>query len=881
MSVPKYLNLPNNSLNLNTTTNIPNLENNSSTQPPQSHSYAQSSTSSPFNPRTHRHKRSQAISGDFDGLGLFNIPPPSINNNNDSSIKSQHIYSKSISNPNTTSSTSLFGTTSNSSQISSSAPKERSVSFANDSRPSKLNLINSNEEDYELDRHFNFNNKEDFTNPIINLKTFEFPSPFQEDKGFNNTKEQQVIDDQNIYTTNFKKNLSSPIQLNKKISQNSLNSSLHNSKLQQQTNDFENIPDPIIDLNYIITANLHIGNSINDDTLIFNQDEFLGSPAIVEEDDDLENQTFSNEEDLEEEIEEEVVLNNSNENIISPQKLQNDNNNFYLSANSSTSSFNNNNLTTTSSNNNQNLNLNLTPNQQRSGAKANRYQIFYDQSNRISNILKGSSSVESIDRSNTPPPSNPPTPNFVPSLHLQQPNFKKNKYILNHSSSLPSLKQKRSFSSIRYNELKKFNSPNNCYQNYLNQSHYLNHNYNQNHNHNHIHNNQNQNQIIANNNNITNEYIEINSNLNPQIQFQSSTPSTLTTQSTIDTTDTLNNPNHHHNQNKAQSSTSPISINSEISIINNSNDLKFEQEKLVTPTIILNNENNLEDIPCNTKIEIIEPINIEKNNDFLSNELNEKDNKNNSFNSDSTLSNNNNNQVLSSSSLPKSIDDSLKFSKHENLKDQQVLDSQTQSKEVESQIQQQPQQQQPSSKSIKFSQPSSPSQDQTSQQQRRLPNSIETKILKQTTIPKLKNKTVNLSSPMNKYEYKKYPKRNEKEEERVKRTIMSKGRKDGKESGSDLLSISSTSTSSLSINSIEKNKKNGSSKTVTKDSSSTLSSSSSTINSKIKGHFRSKSNIENISTSSSTLSSSTPLSSSTKIKNSNRNSKFFDWIRKK
>ncbi|KAI5950255.1 hypothetical protein KGF54_005212 [Candida jiufengensis] len=778
MSVPKHLSLPynNNTSHLSTFNNNNNNLSTSTTTTPKT-------TSSPFNPRTHRHKRSQAISGDFDGLGLFNFPPSIINNNgggnnsngnnNQSSstssnlnLHSSHIYSKSISNSTTNS---FVG----SSQISSSSsvPKERSISFANDSRPNKLTLTEDN--DFELNRHFNFNNKEDFANPI-DLKTFEFPSPspFQDkiyefnDNNNDIAQEQdyEEEEDNTIYTTNFKKNLSSPIQLNNKISQCSLNS----SKLQNQLNIDENIPDPVIDLDYILTANLHIGNS-NDDTLIFNQDDYLGSPAIVEEDDDIEDQLISNDDDVKS-IEDPTTttnLNLLNTNLSHDDDLQQPST-FYSSANSSTSSFTGNNtpnLFSTTTNNN-----NMTPTQQRSGAKAHRYQIFYDQSNRISNAMK--SSAESIDRSSTPP------------LQLQlQPVFRK-KY-LNHSSSLPSLKAKRSFSSIRYNELKKISSPTREYYRLQaslsptkNQC-----NYNYNHNHNlqlQQQHQQNTNSIIANNHNITSEYVELPSNsLHPPIP-QSSTPSTLATQSTTDTLPTT----------KVESSTSPISANSEISsmIIND------KQSKEITPIIIINNNTTNQNKTTTTT----------NNNIFLINDLKKSNDE--SFQSDSTISN----SPIIASSAPASIS----------------------TKEFNQQPLQQNQQQQ-----------------QQQSKPKRSPTSTEQQFLNQTQIPNLKKK---LDSPMNKYEYKKYPHRNTKGQ--IKNNT-----------NQDILSISSASTSSLTLTSTI-DKKQVASTTNLPGSTTTTTTTTTTTNSttkRSKGHFRSKSNIED------------------SLIKSKRSSKFFDWLRKK
>ena len=498
-SLPQHLTLP--SASYHQTNNTTSNSNNNNTH------QASPTPASPFNPRTHRHKRSQAILGDF-GLGLFNI-------NDSTSIPHQTASSTSIYHqlaPPLGLNTSEHNNNNNNGDIaaqqtiipsaSQSVPKEVPFTLtSNNTDNTNTNTANnktSEEDNGYLDRHFNFNNRQDFTNdPTISKYAFPKFEDFHNSIN-NNTNASPTA----TYTTNFRKNLSSPIQLSNKLSQSSLRQKTSfNMATGTNTNIGTNtgtntgtstsaVPDAIIDLDYILSANvnnhnLDIDHETNfmamDSEPIFNQEmDFLGSPAIAEEDDS--EYTCSLADDI-------MDLNDLDAPSLMHQGIQQQqqqqqqlpplspprsamaaalsssssgHHQFYSLANSSASSINNNGNNNNPSTSLSNTPLVSTPTQQRSGARAHRYQIFYDQSNRISNALKGPPSMESISRQETPPLQ----------THQQFRYHKNNNsgantatsnttvaYNLNHSSSLPSLKGKRSFSSMRYAEFKRMSSP--------------------------------------------------------------------------------------------------------------------------------------------------------------------------------------------------------------------------------------------------------------------------------------------------------------------------------------------------------------------------------------------------------------------------------------
>lgn len=432
--------------------------------------------------KIHRHRRSAAISGDFDsmGLGLFSPPPTS----------------KSLSN------------------IS-------------------INPSNAYSNESYSDKHFQFDNVQDFTNkPVVD--GFAFPN-----KTPDMNKTPSGASPQHFGTLSPGRNsplhpnsygLNSPIKLGHRKAASVSNISKTRFFLTEETNlNKENIPDALIDLDEVMNANLHIGYISNNTSSstpynhtrtelappdIENYDDFLGSPftkqgsspfvssplsSLLGQTNHLTHSLFncyntstaSNNnhnglnlsnllfdqpiqeqtgDSISEEEDSEGLLNN-NENVENDGSLEylpsfNETEDLFanppnlilgsgiysnLSASSSTSSLrstgnrvlSSNLIEKTLSNSSRDsaisngvpvntptlssINTVGTPSGKRSGAKANRYQIFYDQSNRISNALKVSSS-ESINivRSNS-------------SNHNNNGNTKEVR-SLGHSSSLPSLK---------------------------------------------------------------------------------------------------------------------------------------------------------------------------------------------------------------------------------------------------------------------------------------------------------------------------------------------------------------------------------------------------------------------------------------------------------
>lgn len=878
--------------------------------------------STPFNPRTHRHKRSQAILGDFDGLGLFNIPPPPPlsspgggGGGGGSSVAAQSIpntstrssyygHRSALSNSNvfgTTGSPARHNNSNNTSRtISASAPKERVVGFAETPRT-------KTDEDYALDRYFHFNNKDDFANPIDN--GFAFPkSEFDHEHG----EEEEEDDDLHnfstsptsqgvTYTTNFRKSLSSPIQLSNKLSHSSLRQQstphllqsprhltyqllqlqLQHQQLQLQELD---VPDAMIDLDYILTANLHIGLQLHDDT-IFSADEFLGSPAIAEEEDTMEDKTIlasttatlKNHDEIEEQDLQELQLNEEDSEAL-PQPT----NNFYSLTNSSSSSFNSvpppsSALPTSSSSSSAPAQPPTpsfsTPTRQRSGAKAHRYQIFYDQSNRISNAMRGS--AESIDRTstNTPPLSVtglPQSPSIsttstttasqpihatntgqTPVQLQQQPSMRKTRY-LNHYSSLPTLKSKRSFSSIRYNELKKVSSPTKEYyrlQSTLSPSKYNGNGFN-----NTVHSGGSNNNSNINGSNNTVVPIDLPTTLHPPVP-QCSTPSTLATQSTTESVSTA------ISNKRGDASTSPISVNSEISSMVISDGKSVPQQAEVVesddkPAIVVSTRDLEPSLPMQDSASTISshlcPIpQLGHSNDNLI-----------LLQSESTILNTLSPRIVTTTTITNgsnksssSIQESSGLNPVNNNHPQFVLAPPPPSSDI-STVRSLPvsSTSSPTSLTFKPSRSSSPTKKlnmlgKPSTATRRPLSPAESNFLKQTQIPKPKKK---LDAPMSKYDYHNYPKREGK---------LNKLTKHG--DGDDVISSSSNASSSafmvnesegvpLSISLINETKiKRG--------------QANGTSAARRRGHTRSKSNVED----------------SLSLAGMKRSSRFFDWLRKK
>lgn len=192
--------------------------------------------------RGHGHRRSAAISGDFDaiGLGLFSPTVPSC-----------------------------------AKAASSYMDKDY-----NDNDNHKLYEYNNTNED--LDDHFNFNNEEDFCNRTEQT-SFAFPNKAQSSKHANSYSASFRSP---LRRHNHNQLLSSPIKLNHKKSISTSNSPNSNFFLTEETHfDEDNVPNAVIDLDEVINANAsseNIESSHKRTELapprIFALDEFLASP---------------------------------------------------------------------------------------------------------------------------------------------------------------------------------------------------------------------------------------------------------------------------------------------------------------------------------------------------------------------------------------------------------------------------------------------------------------------------------------------------------------------------------------------------------------------------------------------------------------------------
>jgi hypothetical protein len=378
--------------------------------------------------RRHRHRRSAAISGDFDlvGLGLFS--PTTYTNTH------------TLSTPNNTA---------------------------------------SDEKDYEygksgddLDRHFNFNNEDDFCKKPTG-DGFSFPNKTP-DMSQNNQRSFTSFTSPPRRPNNY--SLNSPIRLNHSRSASTSATPKTKFFLTEETNfNNENVPDAVIDLDEILKANTNMRDNNSPSIPIHKRtqltppelsghDEFLASPFLKPASSPfissplssinnplfqqlIKEQTSDNEDinDIDEidELEEMEVANDDNIDLMADHDEELFTNPQHTleglysnsSANSSCSSLRSSKAiekTLSNTSNNSGISSGRTdslPQTKRSGAKANRYQSFYDQSFKVSNALKVSSS-ESINivRSN--------------SITIRIANTSANKEIrlLGHSSSLPSLK---------------------------------------------------------------------------------------------------------------------------------------------------------------------------------------------------------------------------------------------------------------------------------------------------------------------------------------------------------------------------------------------------------------------------------------------------------
>lgn len=478
----------------------------------------------------HRHRRSAAISGDFDimGLGLFS---PTDNISKQHQSNNSHHQSPSIS---------------------THVEQENINSYNNNHNN---NDAESNY-DNDLNRHFRFNNDDDFSNKP---KSDDFSFP-------NKTPDLTSISTPPRYFSSSNKrmnpthNLNSPIKLNHR---KTVSTSIPKTKffLTEETHvNSENVPDAVIDLDEIFNANLHIGDDngnsnrypsnihkrtelLPHDIFGNNDADFLASPSLFfkqhqsnsfassplsaphnitlfqqpiqeqasdsieeeDDDDDVDDEVEVEEDDVDADEHDESVhvvnsvsrtndsgqSDNENETFTNPQDTigglysnssANSSNSSLKSVNGNLSNHNhrfpsNHVIEKSISNsskdsvNSGNTNFvaysNSTPTSKRSGAKANRYQSFYDQSFKITNALKFSSS-ESINiiRSNSTGQNNNLLLN--PNNSNSGNNINNASKSLGHSSSLPSLKtnlNRNPNNTPRYvesrfrQEGRKFNSP--------------------------------------------------------------------------------------------------------------------------------------------------------------------------------------------------------------------------------------------------------------------------------------------------------------------------------------------------------------------------------------------------------------------------------------
>lgn len=374
--------------------------------------------------KRHRHRRSAAISGDFDlmGLGLFSPSNTSIGGPN------------AFISPQTTTDESVSGT--------------------------------DNGTTNDLDKHFHFNNEDDFCKKQVGGE-FSFPNKTPDMSQGNQRSFNSLTSPPRRHTSNY--SLNSPIRLSHRKSASASTTPKTKFFLTEETNfNNENIPDAVIDLDEILEANLRVDDTTPMASPIHKRtqltppeflahDEFLSSPFLKASSSPFissplsttHNPLFqqpikeliSDTEDIEdvEEIGEpnndniDVLNDNEGEFFTNPQDVVDQ---LYTnsSANSSCSSLksmrNIEKTLSNSSNNSGNSNSKPTaiPSNKRSGAHANRYQSFYDQSFKISNALKVSSSESvNIVRSDSQ------------NIKITGPNSKAFR-VLGHSSSLPSLK---------------------------------------------------------------------------------------------------------------------------------------------------------------------------------------------------------------------------------------------------------------------------------------------------------------------------------------------------------------------------------------------------------------------------------------------------------
>lgn len=405
--------------------------------------------------RTHRHRRSGAISGNFDvvGLGLFSPPPPI------SHGEARH------------------------SSHSSSPVQISSPSAGGHHQQLLLSLLmfGSNPDSDVLDRHFNFCNEEDFTNKTSGTE-FEFPQKGPQSPALPLLS--PAINSPLRRLSGGSAMLNSPIRLRNRKSVSSMNT----PKLfltEETTVDEDNVPDALIDLDEILNPSNMLLNDgpesmvsaeprsfhdFTEDSAFFLQSRFLTLPPVqscspfsspayfkqpIREPTD---RAIEEEDDIEETVLE--LPRAANSDLLTNAPPTSSSAELYqLSVNSSNTS-----LPSIEAVTQRNVSATLleksTSNSSRdsafsglafvrsnslkrsSGAKASRYQTFYDQSIKISYALKNLSSenVQSPAATNATPSTaydhglHSPTSVNVPNLRSSSVES------LGHSSSMPCLR---------------------------------------------------------------------------------------------------------------------------------------------------------------------------------------------------------------------------------------------------------------------------------------------------------------------------------------------------------------------------------------------------------------------------------------------------------
>lgn len=173
--------------------------------------------------RTHKHRRSGAISGNFDavGLGLFSPPPP---------ISHAARHSPHSLNP---------------IPQAAAAGNHQHLLLS-------LTMLNSKSDSDVLDWHYNFCNEEDFSNKPTDAD-FEFPSKSPNSPILPFCSPKVVISQRRASGSSLM--LNSPIRLRNKKSASSMNATPRLYLTDETILDEHNIPDALIDLDEILNPN--------------------------------------------------------------------------------------------------------------------------------------------------------------------------------------------------------------------------------------------------------------------------------------------------------------------------------------------------------------------------------------------------------------------------------------------------------------------------------------------------------------------------------------------------------------------------------------------------------------------------------------------------